>query len=289
MKPILISIIIVILSQTELSAKEVLVLGDSNIVPINEIIQKISETFPDKVTVYKPSGSTADIEKLIAKESAKVVVSIGFDYTKISLSIPPDIPVVYSLSIKPVLTNRQNITGVYIETPLGQYLELIERYFPDISKIAVIDDSGFSLIDVSQRNTTQSKKIKAADSAYLIAALNAEASEIQAIVLTPNSKFMGSATLDEIYLFSFRNKKPVLGLSEKNVKAGSLLAVVFNLSSVALKTSELVNKVLQRGSAEGIGQMPPSSYDIYINLITADKMNVKIPQSLIDVAKKVIK
>ncbi len=289
MKRVLLTLIIIAAFGTgALFANDVLVLGDRRIAPVSEVINKISETLHGKVTVYTHQCSPSELEKIVADEKSKVVAVVGVDFLTAALSLPKTIPIVYSLLIKPVTTDRQNVTGVYMETPLDTYYSLFRKYFPEIVKIGVIDNEGLSIVNLANYHSQSVKTIKAANSYDLLQSLEVNAADINAIILVPNKVFLAPTVFEQIYLYSFRYKKPVIGISEKHVRAGSLFAVVFNLPSVATQTGDMLKTVLETGTAANIPHSPPAAYDIYINMNTSRKMGIKIPQKLIDEAARVL-
>ena len=93
--------------------------------------------------------------------------------------------------------------------------------------------------------------------------------------------------MDNVYLFSYRNSIPLLGISERNVKQGSLFALVFDPVSIARQIGE---KVLDARNGVDMDEMPPSpplEFNLFVNTNTARKMGIVIPDEMIRKAKKI--
>jgi putative tryptophan/tyrosine transport system substrate-binding protein len=87
----------------------------------------------------------------------------------------------------------------------------------------------------------------------------------------------------ELLVASLRNKVPVWGFSPAFVRAGALLGVGVDPESQATQTTDLIVKLKQsRQSVEK--SQPPKQYQIAINLVVADQLNIQIAGDLLNKA-----
>ena len=209
-----------------------------------------------------------------------MVVVLGSEPIEDALSLPESIPVVYGLLIKPRNTKRRNITGVHMTTPVSEYVSVLERYFPQIGKLGtVIEPETRNLLqhEVSSNSVTF---YRANNSYEFIKGVHQLDRGIDALLLFPEKNLLTSTAMEELYRHSFTEKVPVLGVSEKHVKMGSLFALVFDETGMGRQIGELAQKVLASGSASEIAPAAPSRYNLYLNVETARVMNIVVPAEL---------
>jgi len=109
----------------------------------------------------------------------------------------------------------------------------------------------------------------------------------RALLLLPDANLLTAPVMSSVYLFSFRNNIPLLGISEANVKQGSLFALVFDPKVVSHQIGEMVQTLLNGVDTTEIHASPPRAYHLYINSNTAEKMGVAIPDEMLKKAKKI--
>ena len=123
-------------------------------------------------------------------------------------------------------------------------------------------------------------------SSELVATVNRLA-DTKSLLLLPDSNLLTAPVMSNVYLFSFRNNIPVLGISEANVKQGSLFALVFDPKTVSRQIGEKVQAILNGSDAGELPASAPRRYNLYVNSNTAQKMGVEIPDEVLKKAKKV--
>jgi putative ABC transport system substrate-binding protein len=111
--------------------------------------------------------------------------------------------------------------------------------------------------------------------------------EFQALVLIPDVSLLTAAVMEQMFLYSFRKNIPLLGISESNVRQGSLYALVFEPAGLGRQLGEMAAAVLNGAGAGSIAQAAPRTYNLYLNMATARKMGIPVPDELVRRAKKV--
>lgn len=266
---------------------EVIILGNTKLKPVSDVVRRIQETLPYGTIVKSPADIKDDLEDTVRKEGAKAVIALGKDAVSISSALPESIPVIYGLIINPLKTERQNITGVYMTTPVSEYISFLNRYFPAIEKIGVICAYEKKEFFDHTLKTPKVKFCNAKNPYEFIEGINSLGNDVDALLLLPEKDLITAKTLEQLYLYSFKEKIPVIGISEKYVKIGSLFSLGFDTTSMGKQIGELAKKVVLQGSAAGIPQSPPDRFNLYINNKTAESMNIKIPQNILSLSKKI--
>jgi len=266
---------------------DVLILGNSKLKPVADVIEGIKNSISASTVIKSPEEAKHALERIVRKENAKVVIALGKDSIVYAGSLPESIPIVYGLVIDPIETKRENITGVYMATPVTEYVSFINRNLPSINKIGII------CVDQKKNYRSQSavaRKVifhNASNPYEFIGGLKVLGHNVDALLLVPDRDLITSKALEALYLFSFKEKIPVIGISEKYVKIGSLFSLGFDTSEMGRQIGQITNRVLTKGSASGIQHSSPDKLNLYINSKTSETMSVEIPENLLKTAKKV--
>jgi putative ABC transport system substrate-binding protein len=91
-------------------------------------------------------------------------------------------------------------------------------------------------------------------------------------------------------LFSYRNKIPLFGLSERQAQMGALLSLSFGSSEdIGRQSAELSNAILAGRPAGAIHFTTARTIKVTVNLKAAKKLGLEIPDSILAVADTVIR
>ncbi|MBI5232850.1 MAG: hypothetical protein HY880_00690 [Deltaproteobacteria bacterium] len=278
------ALLAIFLSAAPSESKDVLVVGDAQLKPVSDIISGINATLDEGVKVVSLSDAGGNkLRSIAAKEEAKVVVALGKDALDEALQLPLSIAVIYDLVLTPPIINRPNTTGFYMATPVGEYIDLIKKYLPSIRKIAVVGSRDLmGLLDA------QGPQIAAYNVRSSVDVVNAvrQADSVEAVLLLPDVSLLTSTALNEVFLLSFRKGIPIMGISEKNVRQGALLALVFDPVSVGRQIGETAAHALNGKDLGDVPPAPPRRFGLILNIETARRMGIRLSQEFIDKAKR---
>ncbi len=279
-------LLIFFLSVASSESSEIVIIGDTTLRPVNDVINFVNDALPNRSSVYSPRQVKGRLDSIIIKERARVVVALGSDSLDYVLSLPESVPVVYGLVIRPVNAKRRNISGVYMGTPVSEYLSYINKYFPALRKIGTICRPADG--DIIETGGSGRLSVYRADDSYeFIKGADALERRVDAILLLPDRDLLTSTSVEEIFRSSYTVRKPVIGVSEKYVKRGALFALVFNETAMGRQVGEMVKRVLREGDASGMAPSPPEKFDLYVNIETARMMKIPLPGDLIRKARRV--
>lgn len=277
------ALLILLLSVAPSESADVIIIGDTQLRPVADIISGIKETVEDSIKVYPLSEARGRIRSIAEREEAKVVVALGKDALDEALKLPSSIAVIYDLVITPPSVNRPNTTGFYMATPVREYVDLVKNHLSSIRRIAVVGSHDLmSLLD-AQGPQVASYNVK---SSFEVVSAVRQVDSADAILLLPDVALLTATALEEVYLLSFRKGIPIMGVSEKNVKQGALIALVFDPVSVGRQIGETASHAV---SGKDIGDIPPSPprrFGLHINTDTARKMGISLSAELIRKAKR---
>lgn len=268
-------------------AADVLVIGDIKLKPVAEVVSSLKRSASFSIIVKSPGEVRDNLAGVVTREGAKAVVALGTDAVYISLSLPESVPVIYGLVINPPETKRKNITGIYMATPVEKYLAVIEKYFPRIEKVGLIYERAGQR-PVSAAPLSSHLEVQYAGNPYeFLESIKRLDKSIDALLLVPEKNLITSSSLQRAYIFSFTEKVPLIGISEKHVKEGSLMSVVFDIDDMGRQLGDLIHRVMMHGTAMGSPQFPPEKYKVYFNKQTAESMGIRVEPELLKVAERV--
>jgi len=281
---LLLSTLMLCLSVPVCHASDVIIIGDTRLKPVVEIISGIRKTLRASTRTYAPFEVRGTLRSVAEKEEAKVVVALGKEALGEALQLPPTITVIYDLVVIPPKISRPNTTGFYMAIPAREYLDLISSHLNSIKHIAVVgsrDQLSFLAGDTNQHLTPYSVR-----NAFEFVNTVRQVNSADAILLMPDASLLTDTAMEEAYLLSFRRGIPLIGISERQVKEGALLALVVDTASVGRLIGEYATKAIK---GVNVGQLPPSpprKFELYLNTDTARKMGIHIPDEMVRMAKK---
>lgn len=283
-KRLFLSFALILLSACLSCAAEVLIVADTKLKPVVEIISGIGKSLKVPHKIYLPSQVKGMLNEVVAEEHAKVVVALGREALADALRLPTSVLVIYDLVVIPPVIVRPNTTGFYMATPAKEYTDFISNHLHDLSQIAVVGSR--EQLNVLARNDSALLTTYSVRNAFELVSTIKQMNGAGAILLLPDISLLTSTAMEEAFLQSFRKKIPLLGISEKSVKDGALLALVVDSVNVGRVIGEYATKALK---GVNVGQLPPSpprKYELFVNLDTARKMGIALPEGVVRSAKR---
>jgi putative ABC transport system substrate-binding protein len=274
-----------LLSVAPASAAEVLIVGDTQYRPVADVVAAIGATLRSPAKVYATSEVRGRLESVVAGERARLVVALGKDALREAIRLPPPTGVIYGLVIVPPKVSASNVTGVYMATPVAEYVDAVRRYLPTIKRISVVGSEDLlKALDIGDTSHVATHSVRSPSE--LVSTLE-RLDEPQAILLLPDVTLITSAVMERAYLLSYRKNVPLLGISEGNVRQGSLFALVFDPASLGRQIGEEVAAALNGKAIAAMPPSPPHTFNLCINIETARRMGIAVPGEMLKRAKRV--
>jgi ABC-type uncharacterized transport system substrate-binding protein len=107
-----------------------------------------------------------------------------------------------------------------------------------------------------------------------------------AILILPDTGLLSAAAVEELFLISFRRGIPILGISEKQVRDGALLALVVDTEEVGRQIGEYAAKTIRGKSIDRIPPSPPRKHELFLNTETARRMGIRLSEEMARMAKR---
>jgi putative tryptophan/tyrosine transport system substrate-binding protein len=266
-------------------AADVIITGDVQYRPVSEVASGVKRSLQSRAKIYDLSEIKGRLASVVSREGARVVVALGKDAVDEAVGLPASIAVIYGLVIEPPKRHRHNMTGVYMSTPVSEYVGVIRKHLPSIKKISVVGSNGL-LNTLGAGSHSRVTVYRVGSSADFVKTLG-RMGDTQALLLLPDVSMLSTAVMDNVYLFCFRRGIPLFGISEGNVKHGALMALVFDPSGISEQIAELADSALQGADIADVKPAAPKKYRLSLNINTAKKMGITIPEGLLRNADKI--
>lgn len=248
-------------------------------------------------------ATAAQIARKLVGAKPHVIVPISTPSAQAVVAATKDIPVVFTAVTDPVGAKLVsdpkkpggNVTGVTDLSPIGKHLELIQEITPNAKRIGVLHNPGeansLSLLQLLKTEAgprgleiIEAPATKSSDVLSAAQSLIGKAD----VIYIPTDNTIVSA-LEAVIRVGTENKIPVYAGDTDSVPRGAMAALGFNYYDVGRQTGKIVVRILK---GEKPGDIPVEGIEkteLYVNLTSAERMGVTLPQAIVDRAKQVVK
>jgi putative ABC transport system substrate-binding protein len=187
-----------------------------------------------------------------------------------------------------------NITGVYIpaEAMVAKRVEMAREMLP-LKRLLVLSDAGSKHLVEPARAVAEARGIRFSVTQftqvpydYAAAFQNAFTNKADAVVMTGGPRF--SSDIHAISALLLKHRLPGIGFAVQHADAGILLTLSANQEKAARRLAEVVVQVLNGANPADIPVEQTDEFELVVNLRTARALGVKIPQSVLVRATRLI-
>lgn len=285
------------------AAARVAVLMSAKVAEYEEALRGFKEATPHQiVAVYDMDGDVDRGRKYLADIETKVkpdlIFAVGSWALQVVVSRPTSVPVVYAMVLNPpsiVGTDGRNVTGASMNVPVEQPIRLLKQLGSQIKRIGVIYNRARtgSLVKRAQVVAREeglelvTREISSAKD--VVAALESFQDGIDALWIVPDETVLSQAVIQQMLLFSYRRKVPVLGLSDRHAQMGALFALSFaSGEDIGRQAGELAQAILGGRPAADVPYTNARKLFLVVNLKAAQKLGLEISPAILARATSVI-
>ena len=246
--------------------------------------------------IFQFNGDEKIADQVIAKLDRKTVdliLSLGSLATKASVKNTDGIPIVAGLFLdSDFLKTKSNVTGVAMEFPLELQLQWIARVLPGCKNVGAIYSTALAArIGQAEKAAKQAGMELRAEGiktpSELPLAMDSLAKRAEVLWGMPDEMVFNPQTAKHILLYSFRNRIPVVGISDAWVKAGALFALSWDYMDLGRQCGEMAAQILQGTSPQALPLSYPRKVSMVLNLKTALQLKIDIPEAVLQSAQEV--
>ena len=276
----------------------ILIIGNSYENPYQETVtgfkKQLSAPANIKFTELTLAQAHALAQQEIERLKPDLIYALGSDSIQWAASKTTRIPIVASMALKnDLLRQSANITGVSLRYSMKTQFQLLKKFFSRKKTIAILfnpDENATTIEEireVCQQTGFNMVAIPVESPKELPFALEQMANKVEIMFAIPDETVMSVKTAKELLLASFRNKVPLVGLSDNWVKSGAFYALSWDYEDLGRQCGTLAQKLLNGASVQTTPPEYPRKVTYTINAKIAEQMNMEIPEDLLKGAKMV--
>jgi putative ABC transport system substrate-binding protein len=274
------------------------VIFSSDIAPYQQTCYGFEEFFRQRniaLKTYKYNLKNQDMEVIysqIEKKKPDIIITLGSNASKSVRQRITHIPVVFSMVLNPKELAGSNITGVSLNISGRMQLSKIKMLMPWVKKIGMIyspetihiykeilqacEESDFQLI---------SREISGGED--ISKALKDVSKGIDCFLMTPDPSIYFSKTVEYLLIEGLKGKFPVIGLSSYYTRAGALISFECDYQDIGAQTGKIALSILDGQRPDDISIVEPEKIRFSLNLWTARRLGIEIPEVIIKQASEV--
>ena len=268
-------------------------------------------------------GRTIVLERRSARGDTALLPRMAEELVRLNVSVilapdPPSvtaaraatntIPIVMRVSSNPVAAGlisslahpAGNITGVYSASDelIGKRLEILREAIPGLARVAVLWDPGYeqsqSQFQFRQVQVATQKiglqllsiEVRGPKPDFEAAVRRAVKRKAQALITLRNPRIVAATrSLAEL---TTRHRLPAMFDEQAFVQSGGLMSYGTDLRDLYRHLAGYVDKILKGANPGNLPVEQPTVFELVINLKTAKALGVKIPQSMLQRADRLI-
>ena len=263
--PLIFLIAFTITYSIPLHAGDVVALMSRDLKPFREAIEGFKSVVKQDVEtiVYDnkrdPEGN--DLYDELSDENIDFIFALGTKALNVSIKQFSHVPIIFCFVLTPEESVSQidslenvSIRGVSMTIPPEEQIREIKKISPNIKRIGVIFDNSKSatLIARAKKATTMldmtlvEKEITQKE--QRVNAIYELKDKVDAILMIADTTFISKKSVKHLLLFSFKNNVPIIGLSNKYVKKGALMALSFDYKDIGLQSGIELNNFNNKDS-----------------------------------------
>lgn len=234
-------------------------------------------------------STAVQIGQKLTSLNPNVIVTLSTPMTQAVAKATTTIPIVFGAVTDPQvakLTGHANITGLTDFVPADKQLKLVKLFVPHVKTIGVIFNSGEAN---SQKQVEMIKAEGEKEGIQIIETTISKSSEVSAAtktlvekvdaILLPTDNTVISA-LEAIIKTGNHYKIPIFGSDVDIVRRGALAAYGVDWRESGFTLAEIVSNILKGTPLKDIPIQNPQKLEFHINLPTAKKIDLDVPESV---------
>lgn len=312
MRPPLKSAMIAALLATQLATADltprIAVVRSSSVGPFTEATTAIVDELrrhlrQPEILTFDLQGDEARAVSVMADVNGmapQLIITVGSLATAAVLHQPGEAPVVFSMVLYPSQSGflagaPRRSTGASLDIPLDVQFAFMRRLFPTARRVGVLyspEETAAIVADARTAAAAHGFELVAAsvnDPAHAVSELTTLMDQVDVLWSIADSHVFTPQTTSALILASLRHHVPLFGLSAAHVRAGAVAALSCDYEDVGRQTAELGLRVLAGEKPSALPPSTPRQVSLALNLRSAERLNLTVPDDLQAEAREVIR
>ena len=259
--------------------------------------------------VLKGDRSDQELPRRILEKRPKIIVAVGTDAAKAlrahyeKLPASQQLPVVFLQVIDPVSEgliqsverSGTRFAGVALTVRPQRQLSALLDVAPDAKRVGVVynpkDAVSQRLIEQAREDAARMgvalQEATAEQASQISDALKSLEGKVDALWLIPDPVCAAPEPSQRVLEFAEKHRLPVLAFASAFVQRGALVATGVDMAEQGALAAEQVMRILEGEPPESLPLLTPRRTLTFYNLWTARRLNLTIPDMLLNLAAKV--
>lgn len=279
-------------------AARILIISNDNGLPYREAIAgfrvQIAATEKPIITEQTLRQIQATGSAAIGQLKSDLIFALGNESLKWASQQTKQIPIVATMVLKENTPKQaSNITTVSLGYSLETQFRWMRKFFPHQNSVAILYNpvENAATINMATQICQQAGlklvAIPVPTPKELPFALEQLAANVEVLLAIPDETVMSVNTAKEVLLASFRNKVPMVGLSENWVKSGAFYALSWDYNDLGAQSALQAQKILNGTPVSAVPPEHPRKVTYSVNAKIAEHMKMEIPNEILKNAKSV--
>lgn len=281
---------------TNVSASPIVVVKSADLAPYEQVTKALIENARFKVDVIALAKNKANVDEVISQiweSQPEVIIALGARALETVTDHFQDSEIIFGLvaNPQPYVSGRQHVPGIALIPSPNQMLEAVTTLLPDATAVAVVFDHA---LPTSPGPFTWERRygdidvrlVNLAHTPLATEKLRELAGRVDAIILQPEGRLLNADFLRSFLSEATELRLPIVAYSSAVVEMGALLALEANLQSVGKRLAQMAHYVIETGSVNDFGIIPPPHVIVTLNTATAETLEIEITP---EIASSVIK
>jgi putative ABC transport system substrate-binding protein len=235
----------------------------------------------------------------------RVIVTSGTPATSAARQATQTIPIVFASAgavvqrgfVESLARPGGNATGLQIQVQWAKMLQLLKDAVPSVTRVVYLYDpatnpgEGFGIFLKNMQATAQAQNvvlqtIAMNDPNGVPKAFSEFGRGTNGITIEPAPALVFTAR--EIGNLALQRRLPTIGYGRVFADAGCLMSYGENLAAMYRRAAVYVDKILKGAKPAELPVEQPTTFELVINLKTAEALGLKVPQALLGRADEVV-
>ncbi len=295
-------LVMLLIMADNVTAYDIVTLKSKDVAPYNQALNGFKSVIHSNISEYLISDSSVENRKLIKKiekSNPSLILTIGLNASLLAKNKISDIPVIYCMVMNPgkhdLIDKKKNtFIGIALNIPIEEQLQQLLKVLPGVKKLGVIynpENSKRAIADAQQAAKEKGISLiarKVNSKRNVPKAIRAIVTKIDALWLLADATVVTRESFSFLLLSALEQKLPIMAHSERFVQAGALFSVAPSYYDIGRQAAKYAMEIIENNSMD-FSLIKPDVVNLTINLKTAKKIDVHIPEHVLNLANKIFK
>lgn len=186
-----------------------------------------------------------------------------------------------------------NLTGISMTPDYSEEFKLIKAMCPSSTRIGVIYDPSNSYTSMQKiSKASEQMGFFLSESVILnpkdvLPELQKLHSKIDFLLALPDTTIFNKSTLQNIFMFSLKNKLPIIGFSSGMSRGGAFLSFYPDYEDMAAQASEIMVSIIKGTAPASLSLRTPRKIQFSVNQKFSKLLKIEIPDEFIEKASEI--